>query len=539
MDGHPVPYAAAVLFGLAVGITELVARYRDRPTAPLSTVSGWIYIVVNGLAAGLALWLIRAQGVAAKTTVFNPAVAQVLLAGFGTMAFFRTSLFTMRVGEADVPIGPAAVFQVILNAADRACDRSRAGPRSEGIVAIMRGVSFERAQKSLPLHCFALMQNVSMAEQQAVVQAIAGLSGTTGMSDEIKAFNMGLLLMNVVGEKVLRRAVAALGPLIAEPPKDDPPILSRAVSLQPAQTAGLLEFCMVLAPQRLRDRRVEDLARELASAAERVDGEAKRNVIRLAILRERFGGETVVQALGLLAACTAPVSPSAAPITGADIGPGPPAPSPEIRILGWGSLLWEADEADPEAHRGFTQQHLGWERQGPTLPLEFSRISERRQGALTLVIDQQHGQAVAVSSARSRRERIADAIADLMARESARREEDIGFVGLALRTHRGRDQAAVRTIEDWAREHHVAAVVWADFEPNFEALRKRPWSIAAALDYLRDLAEDGRAAAATYLDRAPEFVRTPLREAVEEAARRETAAIRAAETKPTRADDPD
>jgi hypothetical protein len=49
MYGHPAPYAAAVLFGLAVEITELVARYRDRPTAPLKTLSGIVYILVNGV----------------------------------------------------------------------------------------------------------------------------------------------------------------------------------------------------------------------------------------------------------------------------------------------------------------------------------------------------------------------------------------------------------------------------------------------------------------------------------------------------------
>jgi hypothetical protein len=41
------------------GVTELVARYRDRPLAALSALSGLIYIVVNGAASGFALWLIR------------------------------------------------------------------------------------------------------------------------------------------------------------------------------------------------------------------------------------------------------------------------------------------------------------------------------------------------------------------------------------------------------------------------------------------------------------------------------------------------
>ena len=38
--GHPLAYFGVTLFGLLVGATELVARYRDRPTAPLETVPG-------------------------------------------------------------------------------------------------------------------------------------------------------------------------------------------------------------------------------------------------------------------------------------------------------------------------------------------------------------------------------------------------------------------------------------------------------------------------------------------------------------------
>jgi hypothetical protein len=335
------------------------------------------------------------------------------------------------------------------------------------------------------------------------------------MSDEIKAFNLGLLLMTVVGEDVLRRAVEGLGPLIAGPPADDPPILAQAVSLNPAQLVGLLEFCVALAPRRAGGRSIQDQEAALAAAADRVDGDAKKNVIRLAMLRAQFGSDTLVQALRLLAACAAPVRASGVPITDADVAPGPaaPRPPPEIRILGWGSLLWETDETDPEAHLRFKEQHCGWERQGPTLPLEFSGISTRRKGALTLVIDRAHGRPVAVSSARSRREEVGRAVADLRAREGGP-EEHLGFVDLASGERRGRDAEAVRTIEEWANEHHVGAVVWADFEPAFGDPPKRPWSIKAALDYLRSLPESGRAEAKIYLERAPEFVKTPLRKAV-------------------------
>jgi hypothetical protein len=95
-------------------------------------------------------------------TLMSPIVAQVLLAGFGTMAFFRTSLFTLRITcvhvagrESDVAIGPAAVVQVIINAADRACDRFRAGPRSSDVVRII--VACRSSVPGLPCRCTVLL----------------------------------------------------------------------------------------------------------------------------------------------------------------------------------------------------------------------------------------------------------------------------------------------------------------------------------------------------------------------------------------------
>lgn len=76
---------------------------------------------------------------------------------------------------------------------------------------------------------------------------------------------------------------------------------------------------------------------------------------------------------------------------------------PQIAILGWGSLLWEGG-AD------FDRQHEDWQFDGPTLRLEFSRISTSRLGALTLVIDPQHGSPATIAWCLSKRERPDDAI---------------------------------------------------------------------------------------------------------------------------------
>jgi hypothetical protein len=51
-----------------------------------------------------------------------------------------------------------------------------------------------------------------------------------------------------------------------------------------------------------------------------------------------------------------------------------------IGILGWGSLLREGG-------LDFDRWHGPWEYDGPTLKLEFSRVSENCLKALTLVIE--------------------------------------------------------------------------------------------------------------------------------------------------------
>jgi len=62
-----------------------------------------------------------------------------------------------------------------------------------------------------------------------------------------------------------------------------------------------------------------------------------------------------------------------------------------IAILGWGSLLWEGGQE-------FDYWHEPWKPDGPILKIEFSRVSVRRQGSLTLVIDPEHGIPTTVAS---------------------------------------------------------------------------------------------------------------------------------------------
>jgi hypothetical protein len=296
VEKHFVAYLSATFFGMLVGATEIVARYRDKPTAALETLPGFIYVTVNGLISLFAFWLLHTKQIDLKiSNDLGTAVNEVLIAGFGSMALFRTSIFTLRVRDTDVPVGPAAVLQVILNAADRACDRLRAGPRAKEAKDTMLGVSFARAKLALPLHCLALMQKVSAEERNELSQAIASLD-TAAMSDEVKAYNLGLLLTNFIGEDVLREAIDALGAVICGPPADEPAILAQASQLAFGEMAALIEICIALDP--MPHHRAADQSRKSwLQFGTPLQHEPDKNVIVLARLRRYFGPETVSRAI--------------------------------------------------------------------------------------------------------------------------------------------------------------------------------------------------------------------------------------------------
>ena len=189
-----------------------MSRYRDAPVRALSTLAAVVYLVLNLIAAVTALFLVRVFGwefgVASGTDRLR--WTRVLVAGFGAMALFRTSFFTVRVADQDVSVGPSAFLSVVLAATDRAVDRVRGKARSSEVSEIMKEVSFDKAVEALPAYCMALMQNLSAEEQHAFGKQIAALKAS-GMTTDAKALTLGLALLNLVGEDVLRAGVNALG----------------------------------------------------------------------------------------------------------------------------------------------------------------------------------------------------------------------------------------------------------------------------------------------------------------------------------------
>ena len=185
-----------------------------------------------------------------------------------------------------------------------------------------------------------------------------------------------------------------------------------------------------------------------------------------------------------------------------------------IAILGWGSLLWETET---DRGREFDTHHKPWLSDGPRLRLEFSRISESRNRALTLVLDYKNGVPCQVKYAFSRRRTWEDTVCDLRCREGT----TLANIGCYFPMTMGEQQwrnantDAKKSIHEWTRANGIDVVVWTALKSNFEALKQEEFSVDAAKRHVRSLDALGEAKAAEYFWRAPNSVVTPLRQVLQ------------------------
>lgn len=292
--------AAVCLLGAIVGATEILSRYPDDPRGALRTPPGVIYVIFNAGISCLALYAGAAYLSEGRDYNSLPATAweQVVLAaafGLGGLAFFRTRIFTLRVGDNDVGVGPSFVLETLLQVIDRAVARRRAVPRSDLIRELMEGVSFDNAKVTLPSYCFALMQNVNATEQSQLGLYISSISEME-VPDLVKIDMLGLALMDLVGEDALRTAIKNTKSSLAA----STDILDRvertfvglpfAVGLD--ELPHLCAQMKPVAPESLQELEVEMIALQRRSISERT-----RSLLLGFALVELFGWEVVERAI--------------------------------------------------------------------------------------------------------------------------------------------------------------------------------------------------------------------------------------------------
>ncbi|MEL6481178.1 MAG: hypothetical protein AAFQ75_06980 [Pseudomonadota bacterium] len=173
-------------------------------------------------------------------------------------------------------------------------------------------------------------------------------------------------------------------------------------------------------------------------------------------------------------------------------------------IIGWGSLIWDMD--------GLERHVAGdWRmRAGPSLPLEFSRVSAKRLGGLAVCIDPEHGARCPTHVIASIRTSLDDVIADLAARERTAPER-IGIAAPGAGLQRSRLPGVAEAIAGWCAGAGWAGAVWTDLDANFASEKGEAFSIPAAERHLAGLNGPSHVEAVRYIEEAPVTTDTPLR----------------------------
>ena len=173
----------------------------------------------------------------------------------------------------------------------------------------------------------------------------------------------------------------------------------------------------------------------------------------------------------------------------------------KIAIIGWGSLIW--------CQKGLRLVSK-WKKNGPKLPIEFSRISKCDR--LTLVIDPD-GTEVITYWAESPFKYLKKARENLKAREGADKIDAIHFIIRNGKVHKEVCEGVRNIMIKWLNnKRSIDAVIWTGLKSNWCKERRRAFSSKDAIDYLKDLKKRKKEKLAKeYITMAPRQINTSLR----------------------------
>ncbi len=216
MMAQSIDFLVVLGLGALVGCVEILSRYKDAPFRVAFSRPGLTYTIINALVAGLALLTVRLFG---WTFTDNPETSaevtrwtQVFVSGLAAMTLFRSSLFNFHMTDQDISIGPNAILQILLVAVDKEVDRLRGKERAKIVEEALDGIPFDEAVINLPTVSIALMQNLSREDQDQIIQSVKALNSeeAKSMPERMKTMSLGLTLLTVVGEDILKAAIDLL-----------------------------------------------------------------------------------------------------------------------------------------------------------------------------------------------------------------------------------------------------------------------------------------------------------------------------------------
>jgi len=214
---------AGLLAGLT-GLTELVSRYRSDPTYALRhSLAAWLYVGLNVASGVAALFLIRAFGWTFGQSQ-HVDLWRILVAGFGAVAFFRSSFFVAKVGGSNIGVGPSLVLGALLEAFDREVDRKSARKISTIVKSEkLAGLNPQSTMLALPVLCLALMQNFAPADQALLGTELVKTQNEASLTPEAKMRAVIISLAKYLGASLVESVLENAREIFEAPPPPPPP----------------------------------------------------------------------------------------------------------------------------------------------------------------------------------------------------------------------------------------------------------------------------------------------------------------------------
>jgi hypothetical protein len=222
---------ATFLFGVLVGLSEILSRYRDEPLLAASTAAGLGYLSLNGVISLAAFAVLRKYPQQIFPTLKDDLFLTSIISGFGAMAVFRSKFFTFRSADGkDFPIGPAIVLDTILRTIDSKIDRRRATERQAQVFESMITLHDFVNVSSYFEASLSSFQNLSQDDKTEIKNVIDQYRALTSWPDTLKCLGLGFAFLNISGEENYDQVMANLRKFIADqksqsvpPPQASPP----------------------------------------------------------------------------------------------------------------------------------------------------------------------------------------------------------------------------------------------------------------------------------------------------------------------------
>ena len=202
-----------VLFGVSVGATEIVARYKDEPWRAVLRTPGLIYCALNGSVSAVAFFLLVYYKGEVFTNLGSDKLLTSIVAGFGAMVILRSKLFTFQTEAGETyAVGPEAVLSTILSTIDREIDRKQSARRQALMKELPEIADSGRANQAIEFIRTSLgsYQNLSAAEKTVFGQIISDVQEQSQLSPALQLTAISFGLMKITGEENYKALMSAL-----------------------------------------------------------------------------------------------------------------------------------------------------------------------------------------------------------------------------------------------------------------------------------------------------------------------------------------